>query len=90
MGNKEWIADLESLEDLLMQPEIQTDRRLQSVYVNTVHRNNGHHLRGGSMWRQTTIAWTGSIALCHTDTSCIPPPPRNAVGKRFVRLFVEL
>ena len=89
VGAAEWIADPESVEDLLAQAETEADRRLMGVYGDTVHRNDGRHLRGGvdPATNDRHIDWFDRV-VGHSHKLYFPP--RNAVGKRFVRLLAEL
>ena len=77
---EDWSADPESVEDLTKQVETEPDRRLLAVYGDTVHRNDGRHLRGGidAATNERHIQWFDRV-VAHNHP--LWRPPKNAVGK---------
>ena len=86
---KDWSADPESVEDLKKQVETEPDRRLLSVYGDTVHRNDGRHLRGGvdAATNERHIQWFDRV-VAHNHP--LWRPPKNAVGKEFINILSGL
>ncbi len=84
-----WVADAESVEDLRGQVLSDPDRRLLSVYGNTVHRNDGRHLHGGveAALDEQHMAWFDQV-VAHPHRLYFPP--NCAIGKRFVDQYEKL
>ena len=78
-------------QDPHLQPFTDADRKLHSVYGDTIHQNDGSHLWGGidggqAEDRKMQRLWKRVVAVRHA----LWRVPDSAEGKRFLRLQTEL
>ena len=86
---EEWVADEESKRDLEGVELSEADRRLIGVYGDTVHLNDGRHLRGGiAEGKELRDQHYFDRVVAHPHRLYFPP--RCAVGKRVVKTFADL
>ena len=83
-GRREMEEDEERDLDLMRQEEHEADNRLIGVYDDTIHRNDGRHLRGG-------IADDAAMQMLYDKVVSYPhplySPPKGKIGNDFLALF---
>ena len=78
------VEDAEKEGDLLGQMLYSADRRLQTVYGDTIHRNDGRHLHGGVDNNHVMMAlYDRVVSHPHPMYS----PPKGKMGNLFLRQF---
>ena len=80
------IKDKEKELDIVNQEEHEADRRLNEVFGDTVHRNDGRHIDGGVIGdKEMCELYDQVVNYPHPMYS---PPTWGPVGRRFLKLFV--